>query len=43
MSDVYDIWLCPLQDWLKTVRKMLDFMYTGQMENFIFRPVLLLL
>ena len=39
MSDMYEIWLCPLQDWWKTVRKMLVFMYTGQMENFILQPV----
>ena len=39
MSDMYEIWLCPLQDWWKTVGEMLDFMYTGQMENFIFQPV----
>ena len=36
MSDVYDI---SLQDWWKTVEKMLDFMCTGQMGNFIFHPV----
>ena len=39
MLDVYNIWLYPLQDWYKTVNEMSDFMYTGQMENFIFRPV----
>ena len=32
MSDLYEIWLYPLHDWWKTVGKMLDFMYTGQME-----------
>ena len=40
MSDVYEIWLYPLHDWWKTVKEMLDFMYTGQMGNFIFRPVI---
>ena len=40
MSDVYEIWLYPLHDWWKTVTEMLDFMYTGQMGNFIFRPVI---
>ena len=39
MLDVYDIWLYPLQDWYKTVNEMSDFMYKGQMENFIFCPV----
>ena len=39
MSEVYDIWLYPLQDWWRTVKEMLDFMYKGQMGNFIFRPV----
>ena len=41
MSDVYDIWLYPLQDWWRTVKEMSDFMSTRQMGNFIFRPVLL--
>ena len=36
MSNVYDI---SLQHWWKTVEEMLDFMCTGQMGNFIFRPV----
>ena len=36
MSDVYDIWLYPLQDWWRTVEEM----YTGQMGNLIFHPVL---
>ena len=40
MSDVYDIWLYPLQDWYKMVNEMSDFMYTGQMGNFIFHLVL---
>ena len=40
MSDVYDIWLYPLQDWWRTVNEMSDFMSTGQMGNFIFRPVI---
>ena len=35
MSNVYDIWLYPLQDWWRTVEEMLDFMYTGQIGNFI--------
>ena len=26
MSDVYDIWLYPLQDWWRTVNEMSDFM-----------------
>ena len=39
MSDVYDIWLYPLQDWWRTVNEMADFMSIGQMGNFIFRPV----
>ena len=39
MSDVYEIQLYPLQDWWKTVEEMLDFVYTGQMGNFIFRTV----
>ena len=39
MLDVYDIWLYPLQDWWRTVNEMYDFMSTGQMGNFIFRPV----
>ena len=39
MSDAYDIWLYPLQDWWRTVNEMSDFMSTGQMGNFIFRPV----
>ena len=39
MSDVYDIWLYPLQDWWKRVNEMSNFMSTGQMGNFIFRPV----
>ena len=39
MSDVYDIWLYPLQDLWRTVNEMSDFMPTGQMGNFIFRPV----
>ena len=39
MSDVYDIWLYPLQDWWRTVNEMSDFMSTGQMENFIYRSV----
>ena len=39
MLDVYDIWLNPLQDWWRTVEEMLDFMYEGQMGNFIFRLV----
>ena len=39
MSDVYDIWLYPLQDWWRTVNEMSDFMSTRQMGNFIFRPV----
>ena len=43
MSDVYDIWLYPLQDWWKTVSEMSDFMSTGQMGNFIFRHILIYL
>ena len=43
MSDVYDIWLYPLQDWWRTVNEMSGFISTGQMGNFIFRPVLLVL
>ena len=43
MSDVYDIWLYSLQDWWRTVEEMLDFMYEGQMGNFIFRPVYIIL
>ena len=39
MSDVYEIQLYLLQDWWKTVEEMLDFVYTGQMGNFIFRTV----
>ena len=39
MSDVYDIWLYPLQDWWETVDEMSNFMSTGQMGNFIFCPV----
>ena len=39
MSNVYDIWLYPLQDWWRTVDEMSDFMSTGQMGNFIFRLV----
>ena len=39
MSDSHDIWLYPLQDWWNTANKMSDFMPTGQMGNFIFRPV----
>ena len=39
MSDVYEIWLYPLQDWWRTVNEMSDFMSTGQTGNFIFRPV----
>ena len=42
MSDVYDIWLYPLQDLWRTVNDMSDFMPTGQMGNFIFCPVLML-
>ena len=37
--DVYDSWLYPLQDWWKTVNEMSNLMSTGQMGNFIFRPV----
>ena len=40
MSDVYDIWLYPLQDWWRTVNEMSDFMSTGQMGNFIFHRVM---
>ena len=39
MSYTSDIWLHPLQDWCKMVDEMSDFMSTGQMGNFIFRPV----
>ena len=39
VSDVYDIWLYPLQDWWRTVIEMSNFMSTGQMGNFIFRTV----
>ena len=39
MSDMYDIWLYPLQDWWKTVNKISNFMYTREIENSIFRPV----
>ena len=39
MSDMYDIWLYPPLDWCKTVNEMSNFMSTGQMGNFIFRPV----
>ena len=39
MSDVYDIWLYPLQDRWRTVNEMSDFMYTGQMGNLIFHHV----
>ena len=39
MSDMYDIWLYPLQDWWKPVNKISNFMYTREIENFIFRPV----
>jgi len=39
MSDIYDTWFYPLQDWWRTVNERLDFMYTGQMGNFIFHPV----
>ena len=40
MSYISDIWLYPLHDWWRTVNEMLDFMYTGQTGNFIFRPVI---
>ena len=40
MSDVYDIWLYPLQDWWRTINEMSDFMSTGQIGNLIFRLVL---
>ena len=40
MSDVYDIWLYPLQDWWSTANEMSNFMSIGQMGNLIFLPVL---
>ena len=40
MSYTSDIWLYPLQDWWRTVNEMSGFISTGQMGNFIFRPVL---
>ena len=39
MSDVYDIWLYPLQDWCKMVNEISDFMSAGQMGNLIICPV----
>ena len=39
MSYISDIWLYSLQDWWRTVNEMSNFMYTGQIGNFIFRPV----
>ena len=42
MSYTSNIWLYPLQDWWKTVNEMSNFMSTGQMGNFIFRPVIIL-
>ena len=43
MSYTSDIWLYPLQDWCKTVNEMSNFMSTGQMGNFIFCPVVIVL
>ena len=34
MSDVYDIWLYPLQDRWRTVNEMSDFMYIGHRVHF---------
>ena len=39
ISEVYDIWLYPLQNLWRTVNEMSDFMHIGQIGNFIFRPV----
>ena len=35
---MYAIWLYPVQDWWKTVKETLDFMYTGQMGNSVLCP-----
>ena len=43
MSDMYVIWLYPLQDWWETVEEISDCMYTGQMGNYISRPVYIVL
>ena len=34
-----DLWLYPLQDWWKTVNEISNFMYTGEIGNFIFHLV----
>ena len=39
MSDMYDIWLYPLQDWWRTVNEMSNFLHTEEIGNFIFHPV----
>ena len=39
MSYISDIWLYPLQDWWRTVNEMSNFLHTGEIGNFIFRPV----
>ena len=36
MSDVYDIWFYPLQDWWRMVNERSNFISTGQMGNFLF-------
>jgi len=38
MSDMYDIWLYPVQDWWKPVKETLDFMYTGQIGHSVLCP-----
>ena len=38
MSYTSGICLYPLQDWWKTVNEMSNFLYTGQIGNFIFHP-----
>ena len=42
MPNVGRVWhlALPFKDWWKIVNEMWDFMYTGQMGNFIFRPMM---